>query len=58
MNLRVSVELVAQPVDVTRTQIVAEVEKCMDLDAQAEARQLTAPTVGRYTKGLTDHEGP
>jgi len=53
----VSVELDALPVEVLRTRIVAEVEKCVDLDALAGMRQLTAQAVGCYTKGLINHEG-
>ena len=48
----VSVELDTLLVDVLRTLIVAEVEKRMDLDALAEARQLTAPMGGCYTLWL------
>jgi len=44
----VSVEVDALPVDVLRTRIVAEVEKCVDLDALAGMRQLTAQAVGCY----------
>ena len=43
-----SVEVDALPVDVLRTRIVAEVEKCVDLDALAGMRQLTAQAVGCY----------
>jgi len=53
----VSAELDALPVDVLRTRIVAEVEKCVDLDALAGMRQLTAQAVGCYTRGLINHEG-
>jgi len=48
----VSVELDALPVDVLRTQIVAEVGKRMDLDALVEVRQLTALAVGCYALWL------
>ena len=54
----VSAELDAQPVDVLRARIVAEVEKRLGLEAVAGMRQLTAQAVGCYTKGLINHEGP